>query len=72
MVSPGTKTDLNYFDGSSPGCAWTGTPNLSTSTRPASGPWSRWTGTTETPLTESGVWDGSTVIPDDVYDVVTV
>jgi hypothetical protein len=40
-----------YFDGSTSGCAWTGTANASTSTCPEVKPWSLWDGTVAQPLT---------------------
>jgi hypothetical protein len=43
-----------YFDGSSPGCVWVGTPNQSASFRPRVYPYSQWNGSQAVPL--NGAW----------------
>lgn len=68
IVNGGPKAEP-YFDGSTPGCSWSGTPNQSQSVRAAVTPWTRWSGTAEQPLDVAGQWDGAALHPIDLRDV---
>lgn len=53
------STGTDYFDGSSPGWVWSGTPHQSTSNRPLVYPYSQWDGSKAIPL--NGAWQTDAV-----------
>jgi hypothetical protein len=73
MVSFGQTTVEPYFDGATPGCSWSGTPNQSESVRAVVTPWTlTGAGNAEQPLDVAGLWDGASLQPVDLADVVVL